>query len=127
MITTLMQELDGYIQFVAVLIVFILVLVLTAFVTKWIAKYQKQHSVTSNIEIVENTSMSNGKYIQIIRIGETYMAIAVCKDTVTALCEVPKEQILEREIVNNQGQFKELFLKAIKKDSGNTHEMKDDK
>lgn len=127
MITISMQGLDSYIQFVAVLIVFILVLALTAFTTKWIAKYQKQHSVTSNIEVIETTNMSNGKYIQIIRIGETYMAIAVCKDTVTTICEVPKEQLVEREIVNNQGQFKELFLKAIKKDSGNIHEMKDNK
>lgn len=109
---------DSYAQFITVLVVFVLVLAVTAVVTKWLAGYQKQQGANSNIEIIETTRISNSKYIQIIRVGETYMVIAVCKDTVTMLGEVPAEQLKER---NPQGSmnFKELLEHAIKKDSSN--------
>lgn len=109
---------DSYAQFITVLVVFVLVLAVTAVVTKWLAGYQKQQGANSNIEIIETTRISNSKYIQIIRVGETYMVIAVCKDTVTMLGEVSAEQLKVR---NPQGSmnFKELLEHAIKKDSSN--------
>ena len=109
---------DSYAQFITVLVVFVLVLAVTAVVTKWLAGYQKQQGANSNIEIIETTRISNSKYIQIIRVGETYMVIAVCKDTVTMLGEVSAERLKER---NPQGSmnFKELLEHAIKKDSSN--------
>lgn len=116
---------DGYAQFIAVLIVFILVLGVTAATTKWIANYQKQQSANCNVEIVETTRISNNKYIQIIRVGETYMAIAVCKDTVTMLGEVPKEQLKEMPHGQVGMNFKELLERTIKKDSSNDNAPKE--
>lgn len=114
MIVLLTQKTDSYAQFITVLAVFVLVLAVTAFTTKWIASYQKQQSVNLNIEVVETTRISAGKYIQIVRIGETYKAIAVCRDTVTLLGDVPAEQL--REGNHYQGfRFKEIFDKAVKK------------
>ena len=43
---------DGYLQFITVLIVFIVVLELTAFTTRYIANFQKQHNVNTNIEVL---------------------------------------------------------------------------
>lgn len=116
---------DGYAQFIAVLAVFVLVLGVTAFTTKWIANYQKQQNVNCNIEIIETTRISNSKYIQIVRAGETYMVIAVCKDTVTMLGEVPKEQLKEGNDRRTGMSFKELFERTIKKDSSNDSEPKE--
>lgn len=116
---------DSYAQFLAVLVIFVLVLALTAAVTKWIASYQKQQSGSCNIEVVETTRISSNKYIQVVRIGETYVAIAVCKDTVSTLCEVPAEQIKERQIDGGQLPFQDLFAKALKKHSGKNDESKD--
>lgn len=105
---------DSYAQFITVLVVFVFVLAVTALVTRWIANYQKQQNVNVNIEVIETTRISNNKYIQIVRIGETYMAIAVCKDTVTMLGEIPREQLRE----GNHFQafrFREFLDKAMKK------------
>lgn len=124
MIVVLTRGIDGYAQFIAVLIVFVFVLGLTYFTTKWIAKYQKVQSTTNNIDVIETTRISNSKYIQIVRIGDTYMAIAVCKDTVTALCEVPKEQLKECQETKNQ--FHELLSKTLKRNSGKFQETKDE-
>ncbi|MBQ2802537.1 MAG: flagellar biosynthetic protein FliO [Lachnospiraceae bacterium] len=116
---------SSYAQLITVLVVFVLVLGVTAITTKWIADYQKQQGINCNIEVIETTRISNTKYIQIIRVGEKYMVIAVCKDTVTMLGEVPKEQLKE-VTVNNTLNFKELFEHAMKKDSSNESEPKED-
>ena len=116
---------DSYVQFITVLVIFVLVLGVTALTTKWIANYQKQQNVNCNIEVIETTRIANSKYIQIVRIGDTYKAVAVCKDTVTLLGEVPKEQL--REMKNGQTgmNFRELFDRAMKKDSSNDSEPKE--
>ena len=104
---------DSYAQFITVLAVFVLVLAVTAAVTKWIAGYQKQQCANMNIEVIEMTRITNNKYIQIVRVGETYLAIAVCKDTVTLLGEIPEEQLNRGD--SGQGfHFRELLDKAIK-------------
>ena len=105
---------NSYAQFIAVLVVFVLVLGLTALTTRWIANYQKQQNANCNIEILETTRISNNKYIQLVRIGETYRAIAVCKDSVTLLGEVSREELRESNPQNGKQNisFKELFEKA---------------
>lgn len=125
MIPLMTGKVDSYAQFLAVLVVFVLVLGLTAWVTKWIANYQKQQSVNYNIEVLETTRLSGNKYIQIVRVGEKYVALAVCKDTVTKICEVPVEQLKERTASNQELPFRELFNKALGKDSGKTDEPKE--
>lgn len=105
---------DSYAQFITVLIIFVLVLAVTALVTRWIANYQKEQSVNVNIEVIETTRISGNKYIQIVRLGEKYVAIAVCKDTVTLLGEISKEQLREE---NHAGvfQFRDILERAAQK------------
>ena len=116
---------SAYAQFIVVLIIFVLVLGVTAWVTKWISGYQKQQSANSNIEVIETSRLTNNKYLQLIRVGETYMAIAVCKDTVTMLGEIPAEQLKKPAAVNSGLGFKELFDKAVRKNSTSASGPKD--
>ncbi len=85
----------GYAQFITVLLIFVVVLGITAVTTKWIANYQRQQSINENVQVIETTRIANNKYIQIIRVGGKYMVIAVCKDTITMLGEIPEEQLKE--------------------------------
>ncbi|MCM1216233.1 MAG: flagellar biosynthetic protein FliO [Lachnospiraceae bacterium] len=117
---------SGYAQFIAVLVIFVLVLGVTALTTKWISGYQKQQGANSNIEVIETSRLTNNKFLQIIRVGETYMVIAVCKDTVTMLGEIPKEQLKRSEAADPGMGFRELFDKAVRKNSVNASEPKDD-
>ena len=116
---------DSYAQFITVLVIFVLVLSVTAYTTKWIANYQKQQSANCNIEVIETTRIANNKYIQIVRVGDTYMVIAVCKDTVTMLGEVPREQLRDMEYIQKNIGFKEFLERAVKKDSSNDSEPKE--
>ena len=116
---------NSYAQFITVLIVFVLVLAVTALTTKWIAGYQKQQGAGSNIEVIETSRLGNNKFIQIIRVGETYMVIAVCKDTVTMLGELSDEQLKKPEFTGSGLGFKELLDKAVRKNSAKASEPKD--
>lgn len=116
---------DSYVQFITVLVVFVLVLGVTAWATRWMANYQKQQGVHCNIEVLETTRISNNKYIQLVRIGQTYMAIAVCRDTVTTLCEIPEEQLSETTSSKGSVDFKQLLEKVIKKDSSDIYKPKE--
>lgn len=126
MLLTIPQRTDSVAQFLTVLILFVGVLIVTVLTTRWIAGYQKQQNLNGNIEVIETQRISNSKYIQIIRVGEKYLAVAVCKDTVTMLTEVPKEQIVFRETGGVMtASFGELFEKMKKINSGKEQEPKE--
>ncbi len=120
---------DGYAQFITVLVIFILVLAVTAFVTRWIANYQKQQNANLNVEVIETTQIGANKYIQIVRLGKTYKAIAVCKDTVTCLGEVPEEQLIREKSAQRGSssafRFRDVFDKAVKKTGAEPAETED--
>lgn len=84
---------DSFFQMIGVLLIFIFVLALTYFCTRWIAKYQKGMNFNRNIHVIETCRLTNNKFIQIIEVGGRCMAIAICKDSVTMLCELDKEQL----------------------------------
>lgn len=113
-----MPGVDGYAQLITVLIVFAVVLAITAVVTRYIARYQKTQCSGGNIEVLETMQITAGKYIQLIRLGDTYAAIAVCKDTVTMLCQIPKEQIYIKDVSGSRGQsFKELLGSVLHRET----------
>lgn len=108
---------DSYAQFITVLFIFVAVLAVTALVTKWIAGYQKQQGAAGNIEVRETVRIANNKYIQLVRIGESYFAIAVCKDTVTALGQIPAEKLKGKTTLESTSGFRELLERAAKKEN----------
>ena len=83
----------SFFQLMGVLLIFAFVLGLTYFCTKWIAGYQRGISANKNIRVIETYRITNNKFIQIIEVGKVCLVIAVCKDTVTLLCEMTEEEL----------------------------------
>ena len=112
---------NSYAQFITVLILFVLVLGVTAVVTKWLAGYQKQQGVSGNIQVIETSRIANNKYIQIVRVGDIYMVIAVCKDTVTLLGQISEESL---KLANAGGDFsfRELLERVVRRNSAAAEE-----
>lgn len=116
MILTISGRADSYVQFMTVLILFLLVLAVTYFVTKWMAGYQRGRVSNANMEVLETISLTSNKYIQLIRIGQKYLAVAICKDTVTMLTEIPEQDlILSDGSVSRTMGFKDILDKVQKK------------
>lgn len=97
MLLAVVSKMDSFVQFMTVLVLFVFVLGITWLVTRYIAGFQKGKMQGNNFEIIDSLRISQSKYIQIIRIGNHYVAIAVCKDTVTVLAELDKEEIVNPE------------------------------
>jgi flagellar protein FliO/FliZ len=106
--------LDNYLQTIALLFVFLLVCAATLVTTKWIANFQKQQNRNNNLEVLDTMRITANKYLQVIRVGDKYLAIAVCKDTITLLCELSEDQIKPQENVGKKINFRELLEKAVK-------------
>ncbi len=113
MLLTVSNGMNSFLQFCTVLLIFLFVLAVTWAATKWIANFQGTKIGGTNIEVVETYRLSASKYIQIIRTGEKYLAVAVCKDTVTMLTEISAEQIhLPERPADSMPDFKKIFEKA---------------
>ncbi|MCR5754892.1 MAG: flagellar biosynthetic protein FliO [Acetatifactor sp.] len=120
------MESNSYLQFLTVLVIFIVVLGITVLTLRWISGYQKVQRLNCNIEVVETARIANNKYIQIVRVGLTYMVIAVSRDQVTMLGEVPFEQLTLVSATGSGGKsFKELLDGFLKKDSSDDGQPKE--
>ena len=116
MILAVSGRTESYVQFLTVLVIFVFVLMITYWVTKWTAGYQKGQTSNANMEILETIRLSNNKLVQIIRVGRKYLAVAICKDTVTMLKEIPEQDLIfsDQNSTKTQG-FKEILEKMQKK------------
>ncbi len=107
------SRLESVAQFFTVILVFVFVLALTYGTTRFVGRYQKTQMTCKNVEVIETCKLTNNKFVQIVRIGEKYMAIAICKDTVTFLTELSEEEIdLTPAGKMTTESFQEVFAKA---------------
>ena len=113
---TVGDTIDGVAQFFTVIVIFILVLAVTLGVTRWIGKYQSRISTGNNIEVLESVRISPQSYAEILRIGKKYVAVAVCKEKVTLLCELDKEE-LDFSKTEEQVSFAGILSQIVKTDS----------
>ena len=113
LLSTTSNRFDSIVQFITVILIFIFVLALTYFTTKFTAGLQKGRAQSSNMELVEAFRIAQNKYIQIVRVGEKYYSMVVCKDTVTLLGEISKEEInIQESQLGTTMSFKEILEKA---------------
>ena len=110
------SEMDSVIQFITVLLIFVFVLGIAYFTTRYVAGIQKEKYKTGNMEVIETLRISNNKYLQIVRAADKYYCIAVCKDTITMLGEIQKENMVFYENgVNANLNFQDIFERIKQK------------
>ena len=105
---------ESFTQFLTVILVFVLVLGITYLTTRFVGNYQKARSVNRNFEVIETYRITNGKYLQIVKIGERYVVIGIGKDNVTSICELSADDIKPATESSGLGAdaFRSLFDKA---------------
>jgi flagellar protein FliO/FliZ len=105
---------ESFTQFLTVILVFLLVLALTYLTTRFVGNYQKARSVNRNFDVIETYKITNGKYLQIVRIGEKYVVIGIGKDNVTSICELSADDIkpVPEQSVQSVEAFRSILDKA---------------
>lgn len=99
-------------QFLTVFLVFLLVVALTYFTTRFVGKFQKTVNYNKNFNVIETYRITNGKYLQIVRIGEKYVAIGISKDNITKICDLAEEDIV---LMDEKPQTGDSFMTLISK------------
>lgn len=107
-------------QVVSLLLIFALILLFAYCSSKLAAKWQSNNLRNSNIEVIETMRVNGNKLIQIIRIGERYIAVGIGKDEVSYLTELDKDEIVFRQNPDSSRHsvpFKEIMEKVNEKRS----------
>jgi flagellar protein FliO/FliZ len=96
-------------QFITVTLIFVLVLGLTYFTTRWIGSYQKKQMSYGAVKIIESYRLSSNKVLNIVKAGNKCFLIAVCKDTVTLIGEVDEETLELKSTTDVSESFGTVF------------------
>ncbi|MBE5941090.1 MAG: hypothetical protein E7264_00985 [Lachnospiraceae bacterium] len=94
MLLTQTSFLESIGQLIVLILLFLFVLVLAYLAARIAGGFQSNAlNNKSNIKVIEVFRLSNNKYIQIVKIGEHYLALAICKDQVTVLTQLEESEI----------------------------------
>lgn len=104
------SSLNSFLQLIGAIIIFGFVLIITYFTAKWVGGFQKTQMKGKNLQVIESMRIANNKFVQVIKAGEKYLVIAVGKDEVTMLAELPAEQLKETP-QDMQEDFQDIFNK----------------
>lgn len=110
---------DSIVQLITVLLIFVFVLAITLWVTKWLAGFQKLQNEGKNIQVIETAKISPNQYAQILKIGDRYVAVAVSKENVTVLTTLEESQL---NLETSKQPYKTDFASVLKKFSKNSFE-----
>ena len=125
----ILSSLDSFVQLITVLVIFIFVLIITYFTTRWMAGIQKGRSFNKNLRIIETISAGNNKMISIVKAGEKYLVVSIGKDEVHYLTELKQEELKDLSFMNPDNQndkqdpFAEIYGRLKEKyDNRSKHE-----
>ena len=98
-------------QFICLFLLFIFVLFFAYIAARIAGSFQSNVNKQGNIRVIEIYRISSNKTIEIIKIGERYLVVAVCKDNITLLTELPESEIIEQERTLEPIDFKQILEK----------------
>lgn len=104
----------SFIKLLILLIVFVLILIASFYVTKWYAKSGLLKNKSQNIQVLESYPLGPGKQICIVKLGGKCIAVAICKDQITLLTELDESQLVYEEKKLSEAGFQEIFSDMVK-------------
>jgi len=105
--------LDRILHLLTAIIVFVFVLFITFYTTRWVAGFAKKQQYNRNIELIETFKIAQNKHIAIIRVAKDYLVIGVGKDEISILDKLQEEDIDLKETRSaNVPDFSALIDKA---------------
>lgn len=78
---------------ISIMILFVLVLFGAYFTTRFLGKYQSNRMKNSHLKIIEAIQVGPGKTVQLVKIGEEYVAIGVTKDRITFIKSIDEAHL----------------------------------
>ncbi len=99
---------------ISLILIFIFVILLAYFATKFVAKYQSNMlNNKNNIRIIESFRIDSTRLILIVKIAGDYYALAYTKDSVTVIDKLNPDEINNLMADNTSKSNNKLDFKAI--------------
>lgn len=113
------SSLKSTLELVWLVILCILVIAASYFVTKYVGGAQIKKRKNSNFKLLDACSLGSHKYLQIVKTGKRYFLMSVCKDNISLIAELAEDELEFYEQPANINNFNEVLSKYIKKKNKN--------
>ncbi len=112
--------LESLVQLICTILIFIFVVALAYFAARVAGSFQSNIATKqTNIKIIETYRITNNKFIQIVKLGDKYVALGVGKDEVNLIAELNPDSINDMQSpLTTKIDFKDVLAK-IRKDNNN--------
>jgi flagellar protein FliO/FliZ len=118
---------DSLLQLIGVSILFIFILAITYFTTKFVGGTKLNQVKNSNFQVIETYKLTQNKYLQIIKIGSRYFVIAIGKDNIQNIAELDEKDILIGDSLKPSMKFSDVIsMISNKKEKKQNDDQEDD-
>lgn len=93
-------SMESFLQLISALLIFVLVLLVTYFTTRWVGNYQKVRMKSKNLQVIESLAAGNNKSICLLKAGKEYLVVAIGKDEIHLLTTLKEEQLTDLSFLN---------------------------
>ncbi len=101
-------------QLIVVIAIFIGVLVLAYYATRWIASYQHAMSTGKNFEVIEIQKVAGNHYVMLLRVGSgRFFVVGIGKEEMTMLGELSPDEVLLSEDADERQKTSKSFSEIL--------------
>ena len=113
-------------ELIVLIIIFLLIIASCYYVTKFIGGKQLKQMKHSNFTVLDTYRVTQNKFLQLVRMGNQYVVIAVTKDTISVIAHLSEDEIIKPDTNSMQDvNFKHLLSNLMnKKNSEEKVDMK---
>ena len=111
MLATAQSTTKSLFELLGLIIIFIIVLVVCYYTTKFFAGRKLVQKKIGNFEVLESFSIAQNKYLQLIRMGNKFIVISVTKDSVSFVTELDESEVcrVQKSTSMSGKNFKEVL------------------
>lgn len=125
-LTTGMTTFDSVLKLIGLIILFIIIIFATYFTSRFIGRFQNNQMQKGNFKVIESYRITQGKYLQIIKVSSKYFVIALGKDEITFITQLEEDEILLKDdITFKETKFSEYLSDFMKRKKDTKHTTDD--
>lgn len=97
-------------ELIGLILLLIVILIATYYTTKFVGGIKGKQLKTSNFELVDSYRIAPNKVLQIIKVSDKYLVIAISKDAIEYIAELEEDKVIIRDKnPTNKESFKKVF------------------
>lgn len=111
-LTATTSTLDSFLQLIGLVFLLLIILVAAYFTSRFVGNMKLGQLKNSNFKVVDAYRISPNKMLQIVKIANKYVVIAIGKDTIEYITEVDEAEVYIKDPQDGEKlSFKQVFEK----------------